>query len=71
MKTTTFIVHLSACYRACKYLPKNVHIGQSDRKRWHSPIGVTVMEEGTSNGTITDVEGDYSIVVNGKKRCFP
>ncbi|MEZ4954350.1 MAG: SusC/RagA family TonB-linked outer membrane protein [Saprospiraceae bacterium] len=29
-------------------------------------IGVTVMEEGTSNGTITDVEGDYSIVVNGE-----
>lgn len=29
-------------------------------------IGATIMEDGTGNGTITDVHGDYTITVSGK-----
>ena len=30
-------------------------------------IGVNVMEKGTTNGSITDVDGKYSLTVNGSK----
>ena len=28
-------------------------------------IGMTVLEQGTSNGTVTDVDGNYQIMVSG------
>ena len=31
-------------------------------------IGVTVMEEGTSNGVVTDIDGKYSIKVGTKAK---
>ena len=31
-------------------------------------IGMTVMEQGTQNGTVTDVDGNYQISVQGGQR---
>ena len=36
-----------------------------DRRTWTNP-GANIMEEGTTNGTVTDVNGKYSISVSAK-----
>ena len=33
-------------------------------------IGANIVEKGTTNGTITDMDGNYSLTVNDLKRLF-
>ncbi|MFR7466257.1 MAG: carboxypeptidase-like regulatory domain-containing protein [Phocaeicola vulgatus] len=33
-------------------------------------IGVSVMVKGTTNGTVTDIDGNYSLSVQGSKSVF-
>ena len=33
-------------------------------------IGVSVMVKGTTNGTVTDIDGNYSLSVQGSKKCI-
>ena len=31
--------------------------------------GVNIIEKGTTNGTVTDIEGNYSLEANSKQHC--
>ena len=69
MKTIRHIITMMLmCVAGLAYAQNMVDISGVVRDTSGEPIvGVTVMEKGSSNGLITDIDGKYSLTVGGRK----
>lgn len=68
-KLKMFVLALAVCVSATAFAQTNVKISGVVLSETNEPLpGVTVLQKGTSNGTTTDLDGAYSLVVPGKRR---
>lgn len=63
-KLKMFVLALAVCVSATAFAQTNVKISGVVLSETNEPLpGVTVLQKGTSNGTTTDLDGAYSLVV--------
>lgn len=66
--TKKTLILAAACSLSSLAMAQNVIKGQVKDAKGEPLVGATVVEEGTRNGVITDIDGNFSITVNpGKK----
>lgn len=66
----SLVLILFACMNAFAQQTKNISGTVYDNNTGETLIGVSVLEPGTSNGTVTDIDGKYELTVSSNQIAF-